>query len=120
MVFDTGFFVMLFFVWGIPLGLVVWKYIYLSDEERKVMMKSFRSWQSISTMGLLTAGVFLLILWNSWNHMALLLLGISCILGSLFFIVLELWGKSKVSSITIVLLLSGLIFLYISEAGIVP
>ena len=112
---DVESLVTIIILWGIPTGIVVWRYIYMSDEDRKSAMKELRSWQFMSTIGLLTVGVLLLTTWSLWNHHILVVLGLSSLSLSAFFIVLRTWGKSKISSIVLIVLMSGLIMMYLSE-----
>jgi len=111
---DTDSLVTFIIMWGIPTFMVFRAYIKMNTDDKKSAMSDFKSRHFISTIGFLLTGAFFAQIGALFSISIMKVMGIVLLVLSGFFSMLDMWKKSKIKSICILVLLSFVIFLNVT------
>ena len=107
---DTDSLVIFIIIWGMPIFIVVKSYLKMNTDDKKSVFNDFMSWRFIFTIGFTIIGCFFIHLGNLLAIDIIKLIGIVLfILGGIISI-LDVWKKSKVKSMLLLVLMSVVIF----------
>ncbi|MGE6376395.1 hypothetical protein [Peribacillus muralis] len=100
-------------IWGIPAFMVTKSYLKMHTDDKKSAINDFKSRGFIFTIGFIVIGTLFTHLGNLFAISIIKVIGISFfILGGIFSMI-DMWRKSKMKSLLILVLLSVVIFLNI-------
>lgn len=106
-------FMYLLLLWGLPAFMVVRGYLKMDAEDKSSAMSDFKSPRFIFTFGFVLAGAFFAHAGLLFNMRTIQVAGFSLLMLGGILSVISIWKESKVRSVSILVVLSLAIFIYL-------
>ena len=108
---DTDSLVTFLIMWGIPTFMFVRAYLKMNTDDKKSAINDFRSRRFIFTLGFIVIGTFFTQLGTLFAISIIKVIGIVLLILGGIFATLDMWKRSKIKSLLILVLLSLVISL---------